>query len=365
MELNFFRKRCVGVDIGSKNIKLVSLKPTAQKKFSLEFWKTVELPDNLVNIETPIENKAPIIIDQIKSIYSHKKNLPKSVAISVSGTPVIVRYIKLPVMTKEELSKSISLEVEPYIPFPVNEVYLSFDIIGEVLDEGIKKNEVVVAAAKKDYINAQIDILSQCGLVPKYIDVDVFVLENLVNYNYNTENEIMCIVNIGANVTSVGIIDNGITKVCRDLPLGMLYILNEMKKNRQLEYKDIINYLKSDGLILTDEEKEMYISQDKKTELMISKELLSLLKEFSTELHKIIDFYYFQKGEQKPLSKIFLSGGGCIIRNLAEYFSKEFKTEVEILDPFKNIDNSDDVPSDLRPIFAVAVGLAMKCYIHR
>ncbi len=365
MELNLFKKSCVGLDIGSKNIKIVYLRKPSKTKFVLQHWQIIGLPDNLVNPETPIENRAPVIIDQIKSIYSQKRNLPKSVAISISSTPLIVRYIKLPVITKEELAKSISLEVEPFIPFPVSDVYLSFDIIGEVVDEGVKKSEVVVAAAKKDYINSMIDILSQCGLYTKYIDVDSFALENLLRYNYNTENEIMCVVNIGANVTNVSIVDNGITKVCRDLPLGVSYLLNEVKKSRQLEYKNLINYMKTDGLILTDEEKEMYISQDKKTELLISKDLLYLLKEFATELHKIIDFYYFQKGEQKALSKILLSGGGCIIRNIQTYFANEFKTEVEILDPFKNIDNSDEVPVEIRPIFAVAVGLAMKCYIQR
>lgn len=363
MKLNFFKKTCIGLDIGSKNIKLVYLKPSSQNRFSLQYWQIVELPDEIVNPEITIESKAPVVIEQLKNIYSKKRNLPKSVAISVSGTSVVVRYVKLPIISKKELAKSISLEIEPFIPFPVSDVYLSFDIIGEVLDEGIKKNEVVVAAAKKDYINSIVDILSECSLNIKYIDVDSFVLENLLRYNYPIENEVMCVINIGANVTNVSIVDSGVTRICRDLPLGMSYFINEIKKNRKIDHSDLIKYIKNDGLILTDEEKEFYISQDKKTELLISKDLLSLLKEFSTELHKIIDFYYFQKGEPRPLSKIIISGGGCIIKNLQTYLTNEFRTEVEMIDPFMNIDNSENVPAEIRPIFAVAVGLAMKCYI--
>jgi len=362
MEISFLnRKKCVGLDIGSKNIKVVYL-TTRQKKLYLNNWHLVNLPNEIVSLETPPENREAIVIDILKNIFSKNKNLPKKSVSSISGPSVVIRPIKVPLLTKEELSKSISIEAEPYIPFAIKEVYLSFDIIGEILEEGVRKNEVIVVAAKKDVVDKHINILTQCGIVPKYIDVDIFAIERTLKYNYEIENENVCVVNIGANMTNVAIIENGVAKTCRDLPLGMFYILNEMKKLKQMEIEEIINYFKNDGLILTDEEKEEYLSQNKKVELSISKDLVAILKEFSTELHKLIDFYYFQKGEQKPISKIFLSGGGCVIKNLALYFTSEFKIETEIVDPFKKILNADDVPNELRPFFAVAVGLAIKGY---
>ncbi|MCS7227685.1 MAG: type IV pilus assembly protein PilM [Endomicrobia bacterium] len=356
-------KKCVGVDIGSKNIKVVFLKQSSKKQFHLDYWRIANLPDNIVSLDTIPESRNPVVIETLKEIFSKKKSLPKTVGICVSGTSVVIRYIKLPIMTREELSKSISIEVEPFIPFPVNEVYLSFDVVGEVMEEGVRKNEVVIVAAKKDYIDSQIDILQQCNLIPKYIDVDIFALEKVLRYNYEIENDIVCVVNIGANITNVGIVENGTTRVCRDLPLGMGYILNEIKKNRQMEFQEIMNYIKKDGLIISDEAKEKYFAQSKKTELAISKDLSSLLKEFTTELHKIIDFYYFQKGEQKPLSKIFISGGGSVIKNICEYFTTEFKIQTELLDPLKNVQNADIVPYETRPLLSVAIGLGMKSYL--
>jgi type IV pilus assembly protein PilM len=363
MEISFLRgKKCVGLDIGSKTIKLVYLTFTAQKKFSLNNWKIIILPDEFFSLDTKSENLESIITNILKDLFSKNKNLPKNIASSVSGSSVIVRPIKVPLLTKEELSKSISIEAEPYIPFSIKEVYLSFEIIGEILEEGVRKNEVMVVAAKKDFVDKHINVLTQCGLVPKYIDVDIFAIERTLRYNYEIENENVCAVNIGANMTNVAIIENGVAKTCRDLPLGMFYILNEMKKLKQMEIEEIINYFKNDGLILTDEQKEEYLTNNKKVELSISKDLVALLKEFSTEFHKLVDFYYFQKGEQKPITKIFLSGGGCIIKNLTLYFTNEFKIETEIVDPFKKIGNADNIPAELRPIFTVAVGLAIKGY---
>ncbi|MEN3013050.1 MAG: type IV pilus assembly protein PilM [Endomicrobiia bacterium] len=355
----FTAKKVVGLDIGSKCIKVVALNKKIDR-YRLMSWEVADLPDEIVSIETPHEKRNPIIIEIIKDIFSRNKKLSKKVNISVSGPSVIIRYIKLPIMTKEELSKSILLEVEPFIPFPLSEIYLGFDVIGEVVDEGVKKNEVVIAAAKKEIVDAKLDILRQLKFTPKFIDVDAFVLERVIGYNYDINNDVVCVINIGANVTNVNIIENGITKVCRDLSLGMYYIINEIKKTTQLQNKDILKYLKTDGLILNEQKKEEYILQDKKLELNISKILLSLLKEIVTEVRKIIDFYYFQKGEQKPISKIFLNGGGCVINELVSYFNSEFKIDVEILDPFKKIDNAEDVPEEVRPVLSTAVGLAMR-----
>lgn len=367
MQFNFFdkifsTKKCVGLDIGSKNIKLVFLKPAGQNKFCLQYFQTIPLPDEISTADVLPENRISTLVPVLREVFTKNKKLPKNVAVSVAGSSVVIRYLKLPIMTKEELEKSINIEVEPFIPFPINEVYLSFDIIGEVIDEGVRKNEVVVAAVKKDVVDTLISLLSQCGLTPMFIDVDSFSLERTINYNYELKEEVVCLVNIGANITTVSIIENLTTRVSRDLTFGINYFLNDLQKTRQLQPSEILEYLKNDGLIISDEEKEEYLMQNKKTELSISKDLSVLLKELTTEIHKIIDFYYFQKGEQKPLSKIFLSGGGCIIRNLALYFSNEFKIETEILDPFRNIKNAEVVPDDVKPLFSVAVGLAAKPY---
>lgn len=360
MILNLFNsKKTVGLDIGSKLLKIVTLY-NRNNIYRVIDWKIIELPDDVVSLEIPLEKKKLAVVESINSFLKNKKLYNRKVGISVAGPSVIIRYIKLPIMTKEELSKSISLEVEPFIPFPLSDVYLGFDVIGEVVDEGVKKNEVVVAAAKKEIIDSKIEVLRQLKIIPKFIDVDAFALERVIGYNYNIANDVVCIITIGANITGVNIIENGVTKVCRDLSLGMHYIINEIEKNMQLEKKEIINYLKTDGLILTDEKKEEYILQDKKLELNISKILLPLLKEITTEIHKIIDFYYFQKGEQKPISKIFLNGGGCTIKDIDIYFNQEFKIDVEILDPFKNIQNTEGIPQEVRPLLSVAVGLAMR-----
>jgi type IV pilus assembly protein PilM len=138
-------------------------------------------------------------------------------------------------------------------------------------------------------------------------------------------------------------------------------VIQNIKNLQQVDdIKILYEQIKTDGVIIKEEDKERYLQEDKRDALLFSKNLVSILKEISSELRKIIDFYYFQKGEQKPLSKIFISGGGTIIKNLADFFADEFKVSVEIFDPLKNIEESKKVPQELRPLFAVAAGLASR-----
>ena len=358
MILNFFSKtKCLGLDIGSKNIKLVNLVSSKGKKYKLVDFKILPLK---IKEKLDFDTKQEVILQTIKNLFAENPSLPKKVAISVSGPSVVIRYIKLPIMSKEELEKSISIEAESFIPFPITDVYLSFDVIGEVIDENVKKNEVVVVAVRKELIDYRIKLLKECKLTPLCIDVDIFVLEKVINYNYNVKDDVVCVINIGGEMTNIGIIEKGVTRVSRDLPIGLDSIISEIKKAQQIEEDVILKCLKSEGLIVDEEKRELYIQEQKKFELLFSKNLMLALKELISEIHKIIDFYYFQEGEQKPLSKIFLSGGGSIIKNLDLHFYNEFKVEVEYLDPFKNIENSEGIPFEERAILPVATGLAIR-----
>ncbi len=359
MSLNFLSKtKCLGLDIGSKNIKVVYL-TTSRGKYKLVDFKILPISEKIKE-KLDFEAKQEIALQIIKNLLKEDPSLPKKVAISVSGPSVVIRYIKLPTMSKEELEKSIVVEAESFIPFPITDVYLSFDIIGEVIDESVKKKEIVVVAARKESIDYRIKLLKECKLTPLYIDVDIFVLEKVINYNYDVKDDVVCVVNIGGEMTNIGIIEKGVTRVSRDLPIGLDNIINEVKRAQQIEEETVFEYLKNEGLIVEEDKKEIYIQEQKKFELLFSKNLMVALKELISEIHKIIDFYYFQQGEQKPLSKIFLSGGGSIIRNLDLYFSNEFKVEVEYLDPFKNIENSEGVPFEERVILPIATGLAIR-----
>src|SRR5262250_1513752 len=105
---NFLKRKqdLIGIDIGTYAIKLVCLKRTASQ-WSLVRWGIIPYADD-IPLDTPLIDRR-----------SHS---------------VIVRYVKMAKASPSELAKSIKFEAEPYIPFNIEEVNLSFSILGETTE---------------------------------------------------------------------------------------------------------------------------------------------------------------------------------------------------------------------------------------
>jgi len=361
----FGAKNILGIDIGSFNIKIVQLKNTKENKWLLVNWGLIPLPDEVFSPELNEEDKKRIIASLIKSYINERKIKTKNVAVSVSGSSVIVRFVKFPKITKEELSKSIQFEAEPYIPFDIKEVNLSFFILDEeIVEEGQKKTEVVLIAAKKDIIKDRIDIIEYAGLRPLIIDVDAFALEASYELIRDPQNpETVIIINIGASVTNINIIENNVSRIVRDILYGGNTFNRALQKNLGCDLKTSEELKKRYGLIFTPEDKEKALAENNKEALQISNILVPVSRDLLSEIHKSIDFYYSQKGEQQTISRAIISGGGACMKNIDKFFSQELKLPVDIFNPFEKIEGSNIIePRQYLPFFSIATGLATRKY---
>lgn len=354
----FFPRGLLGVDIGSYSVKIVQLK-TVGNKFALVKSAVLPIPEEIVCQEIhPIEKKA-VVASLIKNYISKEKLSIQNAATSVSGSAVIVRYVKFPKITKEELSKSIHFEAEPYIPFDIKEVNLGFYILGEVIEEGQKKVETVLVAAKKDIVQSKIEILQDAGLTPVIVDVDAFALES--SYEVNKDpgvQETVIIVNIGANVTNIVILQNGISRVVRDIFIAGNTFTKALQQNFGCDFKSAETLKKQYGLLVTPEEKEEVLKQENKEALQVSNALTGVAHDLLSEIHRSIDFFYSQRGEQYTVSRVLLAGGGASMKNLDKYISQELKIPTETFNPLNRIEKVLE-PSSSNEL-SVGVGLGTR-----
>jgi len=73
--------------------------------------------------------------------------------------------------SSSELAKSIKFEAEPYIPFNIEEVNLSFSILGETSENDQTQMETVLVAAKKDAVDLRMNP-PRSGARACHLDVD-------------------------------------------------------------------------------------------------------------------------------------------------------------------------------------------------
>ncbi|NLB35347.1 MAG: type IV pilus assembly protein PilM [Elusimicrobia bacterium] len=351
MPLNILpgRKNVIGVDIGSSSVKLLELKATgarinpvsyAEEKISLD-----------IELKSPDERRQHYV-SALKKALARGKFKTKNAAVSLSGNSVIVRFVQFPKMSQEELKKTLQFEAEPHIPFDIADVYLDAQIIGDIEEDGQIQMETILVAAKKELVEYKLDLLEAAGLRPSVVDVDAFAVENAYEALHKDEaNQTIMILNIGASVTNINIIDQGVSKVVRDINIAGNSFTKAINTALQIDLNKAEALKKKYGLTGKGE------SDIPKR---IQQALLSSVGGLISEVDRSLDFFAGQSaGRGSSVDYILLSGGSSALKGLASLIKKEINLPVKVFNPFIGTEfaSSDGV---LLPSLAVVTGLALR-----
>jgi type IV pilus assembly protein PilM len=229
-------KLAVGLDIGSGSIKLCQLKPGKKGNYQLISFGMVQLPPEAI-VDGALMNSTAVV-DGIQELFASQKIKHKEVATSVSGHSVIIKKINLPQMTPEELEESIQWEAEQYIPFDINDVNIDVQILNtESTQAG--QMDVLLVAAKKDMVNDYTEVIASAGLTPVVVDIDAFAVQNQFEINYEVpRSETVVLVNIGASVTNINVLANGISTFTRDISIGGGQFTDAVQKALNVSYDE-------------------------------------------------------------------------------------------------------------------------------
>lgn len=343
----FAKKReTVGIDVGSSSVKLVQLK---EQKGTYHLVNVGILP---LSAEAIVDNTlmdSSSIAEAIKNLVKSLNVKANEAACSISGNAVIIRKIVLPAMTSEELEEQIQWEAEQYIPFDINDVNIDFQILNQD-EHDPSRMSVLLVASKKDIVNDYIAVFNETGLRLAVVDVDSFTVQNAFEINYDTfPEEVIALVNIGANIMNLNIVKGGASLFTRDVQLG--------------------------GSIYTDEiQKQFGVSSEEAESIKISgncpdpgrlQDIVTRLNEtLALEMRRSLDFYNSTASEGK-IGKVYLSGGASKTVMLAEAVSQRLGVPVEILNPFQKIKYNEkefdlEYLTEIAPLMTVAMGLATR-----
>jgi len=345
----FFLKknRLVGLDIGSRTLKLAEIIDTKAGS-TLKNFSTINIEPGLIEEGSVRDPEA--VSGYIRELFKLNKLKDKNVAISIGGYSVIVKKINVQTMTENELHETIHFEAEQYIPFDISEVNLDFQILGES-EHNPNQMNVLLVAAKKEMISEYINLMKMAKLNPRIIDVDAFALQNIFNFNYSLEEENVALIDIGASKTSLNILKNNVSEFMRDVSLGCEQINDKIAST----------------VGCTIEETEA-IKLGKETDLISAEDLKdivdSVVTDWCIEIKRALDFFYSTYPEEQ-ISKIVLSGGGANIKKFLELLAAETSSEVEVINPFQNfIVDSNRFDSSyleqIAPQAAICMGLAAR-----
>ncbi len=342
------KSRIIGLDIGSHTVKLAQITERGKDLVLDKFGVKVLNPEVIVDGTVMDQSQ---VVGAITELMQELQVKVKDVAIGVSGHSVIVKRISLPEMSQEELSESINWEAEQYVPFAIDDVNLDFQILGPTPKEGANTMDVVLVAAKKDKINDYVSLVTEAGLNPVIMDVDAFALENMFEVNYEIEQgRVDALVNIGAAVTNINVLKDGLSVFTRDNSVGGNRYAEALQKELGVSFEA------AEKLKMGEEAGGAGMEQAEPIIKAVSEDIIA-------EASRSLDFFRATTGLE-TVDRVILSGGSALISGFLEMFSETVGIQTELANPFRNISIDPKVDAELvtrvAPAAAVVVGLALR-----
>lgn len=342
------QRELVGLDIGTSCVKAVHLHRTRNS------FKLAGLGITPIRPETIVDG---IIMDvatvsaAIRQLFDKCGIANKDVAFSISGHSVIIKKIKVPKMKTAELREGIVWEADQHIPYSIEDVNLDFQILREA-GPGEQEMVVLLVAVKKDTLNDYLAAISAAGLRASVADVDAFAIENAFMMSKKAKpGEVVALVNVGAAVTNINILHDGISDFIRDSPLGGNRHTASLRKSVGVSFEQIEAFERGEPV------EGHSVAEVKPVIEMANSELIG-------EIRRSFDFYH-STNQRDTIHRVVLSGGCALLPDLASCLSRTLELPVEIANPFQHI-IVDPKRFDaqhlalIAPQMMVAVGLALR-----
>jgi len=340
----------LGLDISSTTVKLLELSRSGDK-YRVESYAVSSLPQDAV-VEKAI-NDPEAVANAIRAVVAQSRSKLTTVAAAVPGSAVITKRVDMPAgISDDEMETQLTLEADQYIPYPLEEVALDFEVQGPIPERDTMV-DVLLAACRRETIDARVESIEGAGLEPKVMDVEAFAMERayaLVQQNLDLSPEaIVAVVDIGATMTTLSVLHNGDTIYTREQLFGGKQLTDEIMRRYGLPLEEA-GLAKKQGGLPDDYEPELL---NPFRDAVVQQVTRSLQLFFSSSQYNDVDY-------------IIMAGGVSYMEGLSDLVQSQLGTPTVVANPFAEMSISSKVnavalASDA-PAMMIACGLALRSF---
>lgn len=279
----------LGVDLGHSAVKVVELAPSPGGG-----WTVVRFGIQALAADADRAGLAAAL----RGVCRQARVSDARVISALTGPDVMVRYIDLPRMSPAEVRSAIHFEAEKYLPFKVEDLALDGQILEELPTS--RQVRVLLVAAKRGAVAEHLEVLSAAGLESQVIDVDALAVANAFAACQPAEQQAgtYALVHVGGRCTSIHIVDRGISRFTRDLAVAGDDCTRAVAESLKLSF-DEAERLKHDP-------------QERASDVAAA--VRPVVDNLVAEIR--LSFNYFERDGERPVERVFLSGGGALLAGL-------------------------------------------------
>lgn len=345
-KFNFYRDQPLfGLDIGSTSLKVMQLSAEKNKTTRVVgFGVSTYYPSNCT-VEGVIANKK-ILGEALYDLLQNRmigSITTKRVACTVPSSHTFSRPMKLPIMDDDELAEAVRLEVEQYVPVPIANLYLDW----EISRRNDKEIELLTVAIPRKIIDSYIDFLKTMGLEPVTLEPTMNALARLFNAADPSRDMPSILIDFGSVATDLAVFDQSLF-VNSTITAGSDALVTAISEKLGISIAEARNLKNSQG-----------ISQ-KQSKILDT--ATPTLENLVREIQKIIRYYHERSTTtHRAISQIVLTGGGSTMPGLGPYVSKALNMPARKFDPWASLNFGNlAMPDELdRPLYLTVAGEAI------
>lgn len=219
------RKIIIGVDIGRKNIRLVKVSQSADKK--LELLDCLRVP-----LDPKVPQKSPRFHRYLRSALERFCKPSENLEIwsTISSANVETRYLRIPKAPKKQLFNAVFWTYKKDISFDEHNDVFDYEILGDILEDGVQKTEVMAYSAPKQEVDELADIFSKSGYPLTGISIVPFALQNLFRTQWLKDGTNVCSLFVGTDWSRIAVFSNGSLVLSRGIKAGIQSMVEAIRE---------------------------------------------------------------------------------------------------------------------------------------
>lgn len=335
-------KGLIGVDISSTSVKLLELS-VKNNRYWVESYALVPLSEGSV-VEKNILNPEAVG-DALERAFNLANTPTTAAALAIPTSMVISKTIEMDAdMTDDEREVQIRMDAEQYIPFPLDEVSLDFEVLPDRLANPNRVN-VLLVATRLENVESRCEAIGLAGLTPKVADVESFAIENAFKVFADTLPmgvNTIGVLDIGHTMTTLSVLKDNKIIYTREQVFGGKQLTQEIQNRYGLSFEEAGRAKKSRTL-----------PDDYDVEVL-EPFLEAVVQQAARSLQ-----FFFSSSQFNEIDHILLAGGNANIPGLAKLLQQKLGYRVTIANPFLQMGFSSKI--DIKRIESDASSLMVAC----
>ena len=332
----------VGLDIGSKTIKMVELSKEGsgwRLRGSGVIGYAGSPPEHLSD-----DKDFAALAAAVKKLHREANISSTQICVSLPEQQVFTRTIKFPPLNDAEIASAVKWEAEQYIPISVNEAIIQHQIIERREDTTPPGVLVLLVAAPRILVEKYVKVVEMAGLNPVTVETELMALTRALA----PVDQTVLLVDFGARSTDIAIAKNAILSFSRSLSTAGEAFTRAVAQSLGIQETQAEEYKKAYGLSAGQLEGKIRNALDPVFGIV------------SEEIRKAIHYYQTEEKGESPRS-VIVSGGSAGMPEIVSMLTKIIGLEVVVGNPFTKVAMSPETARALAayaPLYPIAVGLA-------